>query len=75
MGKVPLLICAGFVVLSEVWYVLYACQRVSRASAAMHIAEPVTDRELKTVTLENELRDVLLERDEVIEDRFDRLIR
>jgi mannitol/fructose-specific phosphotransferase system IIA component (Ntr-type) len=41
----------------------------------MHIVERVTDRELRTVTLENELRDILLERDEVIEDRFDRLIR
>ena len=75
MGKVPLLICAGFVGLSAVWYLLYASKRVSRASAAMHIVERITDRELKTVTLENELRDVLLERDEVIEDRFDQLIR
>jgi len=75
MGKVPLLICVGFVGLSAVWYVLYASKRVSRASAVMHIVERVTDRQLKTVTLENELRDILLERDEVIEDRFDRLIR
>jgi mannitol/fructose-specific phosphotransferase system IIA component (Ntr-type) len=41
----------------------------------MHIVERVTDRELKTVTLENELRDILLERDDIIEDRFDQLIR
>jgi len=41
----------------------------------MHIVERVTDRELKTVTLENELRDILLERDDIIEDRFDELIR
>jgi mannitol/fructose-specific phosphotransferase system IIA component (Ntr-type) len=41
----------------------------------MHVVERVTDRELKSVTLENELRDILLERDDVIEDRFDRLIR
>jgi mannitol/fructose-specific phosphotransferase system IIA component (Ntr-type) len=41
----------------------------------MHVVERVTDRQLKTVTLENELRDILLERDEIIEDRFDRLIR
>jgi mannitol/fructose-specific phosphotransferase system IIA component (Ntr-type) len=41
----------------------------------MHVVERVTDRELKSVTLENELRDILLERDEIIEDRFDRLIR
>jgi mannitol/fructose-specific phosphotransferase system IIA component (Ntr-type) len=75
MGKVPLLITAAFVVLSVLWYRLYVAKRVSRASAAMHIVERVTDRELKTVTLENELRDILIERDDIIEDRFDKLIK
>jgi len=75
MGKVPLLISAGFIVLSAAWFWLYVHRRVSRASAVMHIVERVTDRQLKTVTLENELRDILLERDDVIEDRFDKLIR
>ncbi|MBA7478360.1 Putrescine transporter PotE [subsurface metagenome] len=75
MGFVPLLITAAFFVLSAAWFGLYVSRRVSRASAAMHIVERVTDRQLKTVTLENELRDILLERDEIIEDRFDQLIR
>ena len=75
MGKVPLLITAGFVIVSILWYYIYASKRVSRASAAMHIVERVTAKDLKTVTLENELRDILLRRDEIIEDRFDRLIR
>ncbi|MHC4556887.1 MAG: amino acid permease [Planctomycetota bacterium] len=75
MGLVPLLITAGFIGLSAAWFWLYVYRRVSRASAVMHVVERVTDRELKTVTLENELRDILLERDEIIEDRFDRLIK
>ena len=75
MGRVPLLICAGFFGLSIVWHYTYASKRVSRASAAMHIVERVTAKDLKTVTLENELRDILMERDEIIEDRFDKLIR
>ena len=75
MGKVPLLITAGFFSLSAAWYWLYVSKRVGRASAVMHVVERVTDRQLKTVTLENELRDILLERDDIIEDRFDRLIR
>jgi len=75
MGKVPLLICAGFVGCSVAWYWLYVSRRVSRASAVMHIVERVTNRQLQAVTLENELRDILLERDEIIEDRFDQLIR
>ncbi|MHC4175059.1 MAG: amino acid permease, partial [Planctomycetota bacterium] len=75
MGTVPLLITAGFIGLSAAWFWLYVYRRVSRASAVMHVVERVTDRELKTVTLENELRDILLERDEIVEDRFDQLIR
>ncbi len=75
MGLVPLLISAGFVCLSMGWFWLYVSKRVSRASAVMHVVERVTDRALKTVTLENELRDILMERDDIIEDRFDKLIR
>lgn len=75
MGRIPLLTTAGFIGLSAVWYLLYVRKRVGRASAVLHIVERVTARELKTVTLENELRDILLERDDVIEDRFDKLIR
>jgi len=75
MGKVPLLISAGFIGLSAAWFFIYVSKHVSRASAAMHIVERVTDRGLKTVTLEDELRDILLERDEIIEDRFDKLIK
>ncbi len=75
MGLVPLLITACFVGLSAAWFLLYVYRRVSRASAVMHVVERVSARELKTVTLENELRDILLERDDIIEDRFDLLIR
>jgi len=75
MGRVPLLISASFVGLSAAWFWLYVSRRVSRASAVMHIVERVTARDLKTVTLEDELRDILMERDDIIEDRFDKLIR
>ena len=75
MGLVPLLICALFFAFSAAWYWLYVARRVSRASAVMHIVERVTAKDLKTVTLENELRDILIERDNIIEDRFDQLIR
>jgi APA family basic amino acid/polyamine antiporter len=75
MGKVPLLISAAFVVLSAAWYVLYVSRRVRRASAAMHIVTRVTDKQLESVTLEDELRDILIERDDIITDRFDQLIK
>jgi len=75
MGRVPLLITGAFIAVSAAWFMFYVRRHVSRASAVMHVVERVTDHELKTVTLENELRDILLQRDEIIEDRFDELIR
>lgn len=74
MGTVPLTICGLFIIGSAAWYFIYVRARVSRASAAMHVVERVTARELKTRTLPNELRDILFERDEIIKDRFDKLI-
>ncbi|RKY11288.1 MAG: hypothetical protein DRP65_04665 [Planctomycetota bacterium] len=75
MGKVPLLICAVFILASAAWYILYVSKRVARASAAMHIVTRVTDKQLESVTLEDELRDILIERDQIIEDRFDQLVK
>ena len=75
MGLVPLLITGVFIAVSAGWFAFYVRRHVSRASAVMHVVERVTDHELKTVTLENELRDILLQRDDIIEDRFDQLIR
>jgi amino acid transporter/mannitol/fructose-specific phosphotransferase system IIA component (Ntr-type) len=75
MGRVPLLITGAFIAVSGGWFMFYVRRYVSRASAVMHVVERVTDHELKTVTLENELRDILLQRDDIIEDRFDQLIR
>jgi len=75
MGLIPLSITAGFVALSTIWYLGYARGKVGRASAIMHIVERITDKKLKTVTLENELRDILIERDNIVADRFDDLIR
>jgi basic amino acid/polyamine antiporter, APA family len=75
MGKAPLLISAGFVVFSGAWYGLYVSQRVSRASAAVHIVKRVIDQRFKTFTLDSELRDILIQRDEIIADRFDQLVK
>lgn len=75
MGLIPILVCIGVILASAFWYFVYISSRVRRASAVMHIVERVTDKELHAVTLEAELRDILLVRDNVTEDRFDKLIR
>ncbi len=74
MGAVPLLITGAFLLLSIVWYWVYAAKRASKDSAVMHVVQRVTDKQIKSPTLENELRDILFERDNIIADRFDTLL-
>ncbi len=75
MGAVPLIITSGFFILSLAWYLLYSKSRSSKDSALIHIAERVTSNDIQSSTLRDELRGILLERDEIIEDRFDRIIK
>ncbi len=75
MGKIPLLISGGFFLLGWISYWSYSRVRVHRKSALMHVVERVTARELVDKTLEKELREIVIERDEITEDRFDRLIK
>ncbi|MBW1839357.1 MAG: amino acid permease [Deltaproteobacteria bacterium] len=75
MGLVPLLISGGFYGLGCIGYWSYSRIRVHRKSALMHFVERITARELKSKTLEKELREIVIERDEIIEDRFDMLIK
>ena len=75
MGKTPLLIACGFFLVSLLWYFIYSKSRNLKESALIHIVERVTSKEIRSTTLGNELREILLERDEITEDRFDRLIK
>ncbi len=74
MGTVPLLITGIFLVVSVAWYFIYASKRAGKDSAVMHVVQRVTDKEIVSPTLENELRDILFERDNIIADRFDKLL-
>lgn len=58
---------------SAYWF--YGRKRVKRESAMLHLVERITNRELVTGTLEEELRELSLERDEVTLDRFDKIIK
>jgi len=55
-------------------YWFYGRKHVRQDSALLHLIERVTARELVTGTLEAELKQVIHERDEVVYDRFDRII-
>ena len=75
MGSLPLLLTAGFFVLTTLWTVLYHRENKGRDSALFRIVERMAAREVRGARLSEELGEILLERDGVSEDRFDRLIR
>ncbi len=75
MGKWTLLITGVFFAFVTIWYWIYPRRGEKRRSALMYIVEKATDTKLKDRTLSQELREILMERDEVVEDRFDHLVK
>ncbi len=75
MGVLTLAMTATFIAAALVWYLLYVRPKITRASALMYIVERVTDRQIATDSLREELREVVKEREEIIEDDFDHLIK
>jgi len=64
-----LLIVAGFFV-----YWFYGRIRTSREYALLHLIERITAKELTSYSLEEELREIIRHRDEIVKDRFDHIV-
>ena len=75
MGLVPLMITAIFLGLGLLWYWAYGRIHANRKSAMVHLVERVAPPQLNTQTLHAELKEILQERDEIVEDRFDQIIK
>jgi amino acid transporter/mannitol/fructose-specific phosphotransferase system IIA component (Ntr-type) len=75
MGTTPLLIVAFFICLSLTWYFIYARKRIKREYALLHVAERVLGIKKTTHKMDEELREILIERDDVIEERFEKKLK
>ena len=75
MGLLPFLITCGFVGFSVLWYYLYSKRRNLKQSALIQIVERITSKEIKSSVLTDELRDILFERDGIVEDKFDSIVK
>jgi len=73
MGKTPLIISFSFIGVSLLWF-FFIARTIKRQSALMHIVERVTAKDFVDTSLEDELKEILHKRDNVIKDRFDHLI-
>jgi len=74
-SAVPLWTTGGFVAAGLLWYVVYVRPRSGRESALVYLVRRVVAKEIRRSELEEELREIALERDEIVQDRFDELVK
>jgi amino acid transporter/mannitol/fructose-specific phosphotransferase system IIA component (Ntr-type) len=75
MGRFILSLSGIFIVAGLVWYLVYAGFKVEKEYALIHLIERIMNRELTSGILPKELKGILRERDNIVEDRFDHLIK
>jgi amino acid transporter/mannitol/fructose-specific phosphotransferase system IIA component (Ntr-type) len=74
MGKEALFVSFVLVVVGIFVYWFYGRIRTNREYALLHLIERVTARELTSYSLEEELREIIRQRDEIVKDRFDHIV-
>ncbi len=75
MGSFSLILTGIFIFMSLIWFLIFSGFRQKKDSAIIHIVKRVTSKDLQTDTLSEELKEILLARDNIIEDRFDSIIK
>ena len=75
LGPVPILTSSGFLLLGVFWYFIYVRKRTTRESALIHAVRGLVAKEMRHNKLEDELREIALERDQIVHDRFDHLVK
>ncbi|MFC1855044.1 amino acid permease [Thermodesulfobacteriota bacterium] len=75
MGSFVAFLTLCFLALGFIWYAVYAKERSNRDSALIHLLEKLVskDREFASENILEELKDIVIKRDEVIRDRVHRL--
>jgi APA family basic amino acid/polyamine antiporter len=74
LGMEAYVICAVLIFIAFLVFWFYGRHEVQQESALLHLIARLTDRHLVSGSLEAELKEIIRERDEIIWDRFDRLV-
>jgi len=75
MGIFPLIFVGCFILVGFLWYWFYARDKIWREYSLLHVIERVTGEKNTGYLLDEELREILIERDGVTEKRFEDLLR
>jgi len=75
MGVVPLVFVGCFILVGFSWYWIFARDKIWREYSLLHVVERVTGEKKTGYLLDEELREILIERDDVTEKRFEDILR
>lgn len=75
MGRIPLLVTGLFLLSATMWYIVYVQRRINRESAVVYMVRGLLSGEIRRTALEDELVRISLEREGIVPDRFDELVR
>jgi mannitol/fructose-specific phosphotransferase system IIA component (Ntr-type) len=74
MGVLPMVLVSCFVLFGFLWYWFYARDKIWREFSLMHVVERLTGEKSTTRMTDQELREILIDRDEIDEQRFKQLM-
>lgn len=75
MGIIPMIFVGVFILFGFCWYWLYARDKIWREYSLLHVIERVTGEKSTGYLVDEELREILIERDQLEEERFENLIK
>ena len=75
MGLVPMLLVGVFILFGFLWYWFFARDKIWREYSLLHVVERITGEKSTGYLVDEELREILIERDDVTEKRFEELIK
>ncbi len=75
LGVAPLITTFAFLIATVLWYLFYVSPRSNRESALVYMVKNIVSPDIRRGGLEDELRTIATERDEIVHDRFDYIVR
>ncbi len=75
LGLEAIEISIAFLMISVVVYLSYGKKKYAGEYALLHLLKRITDNRLKDHVLESEFRDIIIERDNIKYDKFDKLVK
>jgi len=75
MGLIPIILVCGFISFSFLWYWFYARDKIWREYTLLHVLERATGQKSTGYLVDEELREILIQRDQLEEEGFEEQIK